>query len=57
MKAQTRAEQMAAMMEKRLEALGQLPKPKPEKSVQEQETPEQLARRAELKKKLRSFAE
>ena len=54
---QTRAAQMAAMMEKRLEALGKLPEPKPEKPVQEQETPEQLARRTELKKKLRSWSE
>lgn len=57
MKAQTRAAQMAAMMEKRLEALGQLPEPKPERPVQEQETPEQLAKREVLKKKLRSFVE
>lgn len=57
MKKQTRAAQMAAMMEKRLESLGQLPEPKPERLVQELETPEQLARREGLKKKLRAFAE
>lgn len=57
MKEKTRAAQMAALMEKRLEAIGQLPEPKPEKPEQKMETPEQLARRADLKARLRSFAE
>lgn len=56
MKTQTRAAQIAAMAESKLKALGQLPE-KPTKQQSEKETPEQLLRRRELAKKLKSFVE
>lgn len=57
MKAQSRAAQMAATFEQKLKDMGQMPKVKQAKPEPEQETPEQLARRAALKAKLRAFAE
>lgn len=57
MKAQSRAAQMAATFEQRLKDMGQMPKVKQAKPEPEQETPEQLSRRAALKAKLRAFAE
>jgi hypothetical protein len=51
----TRAAQMAANIERKLSDLGQLPDAKPEKLVPEKETAEQVARRAVLKAKLKSF--
>lgn len=56
MKTQTRAAQIAAMAESKLKALGQLPEKSP-KQQGEKETPEQLLRRRELARKLKSFVE
>lgn len=56
MKMQTRAAQIAAMAGQKLKQLGKLPE-KPDKQQVERETPEQLAKRRELRAKLKSFAE
>ena len=52
----SRAEQMASTLPGKMKNLGLLPDPKPERPIQDQETPEQLAKRDGLKKKLRAFA-
>lgn len=52
----TRAAQIARGLSQRMKALGQLPEVAEPKKL-DRETPEQLQRRSELKKKLKSFWE